>query len=153
MALSIWRTPQGDARESKVMQRHEQLAGINETLGEYAELLEGVSTERAHLLKTISELQLKNAELAVGKALYADLELELAEMRKVSQQAVDAVAENRKLKSQLAEAKRENAEFAAEARFLRQENGVLKGQLTKLRNKEGNHTPQQPSERSDDDAS
>ena len=153
MALSIWRTPQGDARESKVMQRHEQLAGINETLGEYAELLEGVSTERAHLLKTISELQLKNAELAVGKALYADLEIELAEMRKVSQQAVDAVAENRRLQRQLEEEQRLRRALDEEARDLRQEVGVLKGQLTKLRNKEGNHTPQQPSERRNDDAS
>jgi len=135
------------------MQRHEQLAGINETLGEYAELLEGVSTERAHLLKTISELQLKNAELAVGKALYADLEIELAEMRKVSQQAVDAVAENRRLQRQLEEEQRLRRALDEEARDLRQEVGVLKGQLTKLRNKEGNHTPQQPSERRNDDAS
>jgi len=133
-ALSIWK--RNNDVGSTVLKRHEQLAGINATVSEYSELLEQVSTERAHLLKTISELQLKNAELAVGKALYADLELELQEMRKVSQQAVEAIDSNRKLKKQLDDTVCWKNELSQEAAALRVENGVLKGRITRRQNKE-----------------
>lgn len=108
------------------MARHADLTEINKTVTEYGQLLEQVSTERAHLLKTISQLQIKNAELSVSKALFTDLEKELAEIRHTAEEAARAIETNRALKQELDQMRRERD-------ALKQENGTLKGQVTRLK--------------------
>lgn len=125
--LSVWKPGWRDA-QSKVLPRHEQLANINQTVTEYAELIEGVSVERADLMMTISKLKLHNAELSVSKALFADLEAELGEFRKAAKEAERIVATNRTLMRELEAARNENAD-------LKQQVATLKGQVTRMKNR------------------
>lgn len=131
--LAVWGKRNNDL--PNLMERHEQLAHINTTLTEYAELLEQVSLERAELLKTVSELQLKNAELSVSKVLFAELEEELKAMRGLAEQANQAVHEKRRLQKALEEERAHRIDAEQEAAELRAENGALKGVITKLRKK------------------
>ena len=125
--LSVW-TPGWRDETSKVLPRHEQLANINQTVTEYAELIEGVSVERADLMMTISKLKLQNAELSVSKALFADLEAELGEFRKAAQEAERIVATNRTIMRELEAVRNENAD-------LKQQVATLKGQITRMKNR------------------
>ena len=110
--------------------KHAALSSINQTLTEYGELLEQVSADRAHLLKTISELQLSNAELSVSKAIYANLEAELSDFRQAAEQAATIAQDKRALE-------RELLSTQEEVRELRQQVSTLKGQLTRARNQAG----------------
>jgi chromosome segregation ATPase len=138
MSSSIARWFSGDdtvPKGSHLVDRHANLTEINKTVTEYGELLEQVSTERAHLLKTISELQLKNAELSVGKALFADLESELQSIRKAAADAVVAIDENRTLRRELEQMRHERDTSKGEAARLAQENSTLRGTVTRMKNR------------------
>lgn len=113
-----------------ISRRHSGLAAVNQTVTEYGNLLENVSADRAELLLSISKLQLQNAELSVGKALYAELEAELADFREIADKAREIAADRNVLSRQLTVAQDTIAE-------LRREVTSLKGQVTRLKNKEG----------------
>lgn len=137
-AITRWFAGSDDApRGSRLVRRHYELTEINKTVTEYGELLEQVSTERAHLIKTISELQIKNAELSVSKALFTDLEEELADIRRTAEEARVAIETNRALKAELDQMRREGYALKQEIGILKSENSTLRGVVTRLKNKTG----------------
>lgn len=131
-------------RESKIAKKHAVMVEKNAVVAEYAELIEGVADERAGLLLIVSKMQLEMAELKVSKALYADLEEEMAELREVAETAQEMVRNLRLVTRQL-------SEETATTRELKEELSVVRGKLTRLQNKtpEAGYQPTSPIDETD----
>jgi len=119
----------------RINQRHGTLVDLNATVNEYAKLLEKITSERAELLKTISLLRLENAELSVGKALFAELETELTDIRHKYEEAAVAIQDRRTLERELTRTRQELKNTQEEAVVLQSEISSLKEQLTKTKTK------------------
>lgn len=137
--LAIWKGRK-QAEDSRVVARHPELADLNATVGEYATLIKDVSTDRAELLLTISKLQIALADASVSKALFADLEAELVELRGKAEQAEAALRDHRALERELAQTRTTLQEVREELAVARREKGTLQGQLTRLQGKDDTAT-------------
>lgn len=132
MNIALWKQEyNGDElHESRVGKIHKKTRELNDVVAEYGSLIEQVAKERAELLLNISRMELRNAELSVSTALYAELEDELSHLREVSDKARMLAQDNIALK-------RSNTLLSDEIDALKRECANLRGQITKLKNKGG----------------
>ena len=115
-------------RDSRIVKKHGTMVELNAIVAEYAQVLEGVATERADLILQNTKMQLQVAELGSYKTLFDTLQKELEDLRKTARSANTIVTDRRAVERELM-ATREELSRA------RQSEGRAKAESTRLKNK------------------
>jgi len=115
-------------RDSRIVKKHGTMVELNAIVAEYAQVLEGVATERADLILQNTKMQLQVAELGSYKTLFDSLQKELEDLRKTSARANEIVTDRRAVERELMSTRDELSRA-------RQSEGHAKAEATRLKNK------------------